>query len=137
MGVTSSQASKKSYITSTNKQLDEENLIKFSFLFFSEARARDWATPSHSTWCSFFYLSFICEEENLKHIYNWTQQWDWNWTGTANLFWVFGKHFAGFFFLVLHQHFISPCNFNALNEKCIISHTSWKKQKKTQKHPSA
>lgn len=34
------------------------------------------------------------------------------------------------FFLVLHQLFFSPCNFNALDEECIISHTSQKKKKK-------
>lgn len=38
------------------------------------------------------------------------------------LFCLFLSRFASTFF--------SPCNFNALDEECIISHTSWKKKKK-------
>lgn len=44
------------------------------------------------------------------------------------LFCLFLSRFASTFF--------SPCNFNALDEECIISHTSWKKKKK-KRLPSA
>lgn len=48
-----------------------------------------------------------------------------------SLFFLFGKHFLLVFFfclflsLILHQLLASPCNFNALYEECIISHTSF------------
>lgn len=96
-----------------------------------EAYAWDVVTPHILQCCrDFFFFPRKC---HLKHIYNWTQQRLWNWTGTAHLFEFFGKHFAGFFFLFLSHFastFISPCNFNALDEECIISHTSLKKKKK-------
>lgn len=95
-----------------------------------EAYAWDVVTPHILQCCRDLFFPRKC---HLKHIYNWTQQRLWNWTGTAHLFEFFGKHFAGFFCLFLSRFastFISPCNFNALDEECIISHTSLKKKKK-------
>lgn len=63
-----------------------------------EAYAWDVVTPHILQCCrDFFFFPRKC---HLKHIYNWTQQRLWNWTGTAHLFEFFGKHFAGFFFFV-------------------------------------
>lgn len=99
-----------------------------------EAYAWETVAPHIPQCCRDFFFPRKC---HLKHIYNWTQQRLWNWTGTAHLFEFFGKHFAGFFvflwfflflFLFLSHFaltFISPCNFNALDEECIISHTSF------------
>lgn len=106
-----------------------------------DAYAWETVAPHIPQCCRDFFFPRKC---HLKHIYNWTQQRLWNWTGTAHLFEFFGKHFAGFFvfcfffvfdFLFLSHFastFISPCNFNALDEECIISHTSFfLKKKKT------
>lgn len=136
MGVTFSQASKKSYKTSTKKQFDKEHLVGCPFFFQKLGPGTE--LPPHILHGVFFFCFLIII------IYLWRRDSEtylqlnstvrlWNWTGTANLFWVFGKHFAGFFFFLVLHHFISPCNFNALNEKCIISHTSLKKKKKTRK----
>lgn len=102
---------------------------RHNLMQFWEAYAWDIVTPHILQCCRDFFFPRKC---HLKHIYNWTQQRLWNWTGTAHLFEFFGKHFAGFFVCLFLSRFastfISPCNFNALDEECIISHTSLKKK---------
>lgn len=72
-----------------------------------ESYAWDAVTPHILQCCRDFFFPRKC---HLKHIYNWTQQRLWNWTGTAHLFEFFGKHFAGFLF-VLFASFLFCINF--------------------------
>lgn len=70
-----------------------------------EAYAWETVAPHIPQCCRDFFFPRKC---HLKHIYNWTQQRLWNWTGTAHLFEFFGKHFAGFFVFLCFFFLKSP-----------------------------